>query len=196
MRRPVVFAIVAVALAGVVAAVALSGRTPSAALPSPSPLVADAEPAAPSPPPAPLVPAPAVSIPAPPAPSAPNLVRPPGPSPTSRHSLGTMSPPHAAGHRPSVGTPLERLLAKQGASPLAEARAATDPREAVAAYDRYLAAEPRGPLREQAMVGRAGALEKLGDRTQAAAAWRAVLDSYPGSMSAPQARRRLIVLQR
>ena len=87
-------------------------------------------------------------------------------------------------------------MAKAGQAPLAEARAATNPRDAIAAYDRYLAANPQGALREQAMAGRAGAFELLGDRPQAAAAWRELLAAYPHSMSAPQARRRLIALER
>lgn len=67
-------------------------------------------------------------------------------------------------------------------------------RAALDGFDRYLAAAPHGPLREEAIAGRARALEALGERAQAAAAWGQLLQDYPLSVQAPAARRRLEVL--
>ena len=101
---------------------------------------------------------------------------------------------HVLDARPGRLPPLERLLAGSGVATLAEARGASDPQVALAAYDRYLAAHPDGALREQALAGQAASFEALGQRPQAAAAWRALLDAYPGSLNAPEARRRLSAL--
>lgn len=67
-------------------------------------------------------------------------------------------------------------------------------RAALEGFDRYLAAAPDGALREEAIAGRARALDTLGERAQAAAAWRQLLDDYPLSVQAPLARRRLETL--
>ena len=67
-------------------------------------------------------------------------------------------------------------------------------RAALEGFDRYLAAAPDGALREEAIAGRAQALDTLGERAQAAAAWRQLLDDYPLSVQAPLARRRLETL--
>jgi hypothetical protein len=69
-----------------------------------------------------------------------------------------------------------------------------DARAALEAFDRYLAAAPAGALREEAMAGRARALERLGERARAAAAWRELVDEHPRSLQAPLARRRLEAL--
>jgi hypothetical protein len=67
-------------------------------------------------------------------------------------------------------------------------------RAALEGFDRYLAAAPDGALREEAIAGRARALDALGERAQAAAVWRQLLDDYPLSVQAPLARRRLEAL--
>ena len=135
--------------------------------------------------------------PAPPAAAPP--VAPAPPAPLAR--LRPNRPGTAAGAVHIVGGPplqaaRERMMSRLADPALAEARAATDPRVALAAYDRYLAAHPDGTAREQAMAGRATSLEALGERARAAAAWRAVTETYPASMTAPNARRRAMALER
>jgi hypothetical protein len=187
MRARLPLAIGLVALAGVVAAVALTRRD----RPAPAPVTTATESAAPAPAP-PSAAATAAPTPATASPPAP-IHRPPLPPGAPR---GTHNTTHSFGQRPAGGLAAERLQAAQGRAPFADARAATNPRDKLAVYDRYLAANPAGPLREQAMVGRAGALEALGDKPQAVQAWRDVLQSFPGTMHGPQARRRIIDLQR
>jgi len=68
-------------------------------------------------------------------------------------------------------------------------------RSALTEFDHYLASEPGGALREEALVGRARALESLGERAQALAAWRSFLDLYPRSLQASAARSHLVALQ-
>ena len=63
-------------------------------------------------------------------------------------------------------------------------------RAALAAFDGYLAITRGGPLREEALVGRARAFARLGDTEGERAAWRALLQEFPGSVHAPLARRR------
>jgi TolA-binding protein len=65
-----------------------------------------------------------------------------------------------------------------------------DPAAACASFEAYLA-EGSGDLGEEAMVGRATALERLGRSTQAADAWRGLLAAYPETSFATHARSRL-----
>ncbi len=65
-----------------------------------------------------------------------------------------------------------------------------DPSGAVASFDAYLAGGS-GELGEEAMVGRATALERLGRPAQAADAWRALLAAYPETAYATHAKSRL-----
>jgi len=60
-------------------------------------------------------------------------------------------------------------------------------------FDAYLASGARS-LREESMVGRALALERLGRASDEAAAWNALLDAYPQSVHAARARTRIAAL--
>ncbi|MGO9000330.1 MAG: tetratricopeptide repeat protein [Polyangiaceae bacterium] len=65
-----------------------------------------------------------------------------------------------------------------------------DPAGAFASFDAYLG-EGSGELGEEAMIGRATALERLGRTVQAADAWRALLAAYPQTPYAAHAQSRL-----
>jgi hypothetical protein len=62
---------------------------------------------------------------------------------------------------------------------------------AVALFTRYLADSPNGTLAEEARVGRALALMRLGRSSEERQAWLDLLSSHPRSVSAERARRRL-----
>ena len=74
-----------------------------------------------------------------------------------------------------------RLLLEKGA-----------PEPALAQFNQYLARP--GDVGEEALVGRATALGRLGRSAFEAAAWREVLDRHPGSIYAAHARKRLAAL--
>jgi tetratricopeptide (TPR) repeat protein len=93
--------------------------------------------------------------------------------------------PSAAVAEIAVGTLLLEEQSDEGRSP----------RAALAEFDHYLASEPGGALREEALVGRARALESLGERAKALAAWRSFLDLYPRSLQASAARSHLAALR-
>jgi len=65
-----------------------------------------------------------------------------------------------------------------------------DPTGALARFDSYLAAGA-GDLAEEAMVGRATALDRLGRSDEATRAWSAVAAAFPDSPYAARARARL-----
>jgi TolA-binding protein len=65
-----------------------------------------------------------------------------------------------------------------------------DPAGAFASFDAYLS-EGSGELGEEAMVGRATALERLGRSAQAVDAWRGLLAAYPETPYAAHAKSRL-----
>lgn len=67
--------------------------------------------------------------------------------------------------------------------------ASSSPSLAYAQYDTYL--RQGGPLRPEALVGRAKALSAMGQTARAKAAWQEVLEAAPNSIYAEQARRHL-----
>lgn len=68
------------------------------------------------------------------------------------------------------------------------------PGRALALFERYLAVEPHGTLAEEARLGRARALERLGRASDERAAWRELLRAHPRSVHAAAARARLATL--
>jgi outer membrane protein assembly factor BamD (BamD/ComL family) len=61
--------------------------------------------------------------------------------------------------------------------------------DAIAAFDRYLS--HGGPATQEALVGRATALGRLGRSLEEAAAWNQLLTQFPRSVYVDQAQRRL-----
>jgi len=68
---------------------------------------------------------------------------------------------------------------------------AGDPRGALRQFDAYLADRGHHSLREEAMVGRALALGRLGRARDERAAWQALLQAFPASANAERARTRV-----
>jgi hypothetical protein len=69
-----------------------------------------------------------------------------------------------------------------------------DSRGALLQFNSYLASPGGGALREEAMVGRAISLGRIGRRTEERAAWKALLDTWPKSTHATRAEARLAEL--
>ncbi|MEM1033409.1 MAG: tetratricopeptide repeat protein [Myxococcota bacterium] len=63
--------------------------------------------------------------------------------------------------------------------------------DALSQYDRYLDDRPAGTLAEEALVGRARSLERLGRRAEAKRTWGELLRRYPRSLHAAEARAKL-----
>jgi TolA-binding protein len=66
-----------------------------------------------------------------------------------------------------------------------------DPRGALRLFDNYLVASPNGTLAQEARVGRALCLRRLGRNREEARAWRAILERHPNSIHSRRARHRL-----
>jgi TolA-binding protein len=65
---------------------------------------------------------------------------------------------------------------------------------ALTMFERYLAVDPSGALAEEARLGRAEALRRLGRPREERAAWLELLREHPGSLHAAAARTRLATL--
>ena len=65
------------------------------------------------------------------------------------------------------------------------------PADALAGFSAYLDADPRGTLSEEALVGRAQALQELGRNSEMRDAWRSLLERFPESVHAPAAQRQI-----
>jgi len=94
-----------------------------------------------------------------------------------------------------------RLLADHGASREARTSEVTmarllldtrgDAAEALRLFERYARAAPDGNLAEEALLGRAEALGRLGRGADEAAAWAALLQRFPGTVHRARAEARL-----
>lgn len=66
-----------------------------------------------------------------------------------------------------------------------------EPARALRAFDAYLSDVRTGPLREEALFGRARCLRELGDSAAEADTWARLVRDFPGSAYSPAARKRL-----
>jgi hypothetical protein len=66
-----------------------------------------------------------------------------------------------------------------------------EPAAGLERFESYLRASANGPLREEALSGKAECLARLGRASEAANAWRALLREAPNSLYAAEARKYL-----
>jgi len=69
-----------------------------------------------------------------------------------------------------------------------------NPARALALFEAYLNAQPTGTLAEEARLGRARSLQRLGRSSEERSAWLDLLRAHPRSVHAPAARARLTAL--
>jgi TolA-binding protein len=66
-----------------------------------------------------------------------------------------------------------------------------DPSQALSLFTRYLEASPNGTLAEEARLGRAQSLQRLGRSAEERQAWQQLLSAHPNSIHAERAKKRL-----
>jgi Tetratricopeptide repeat len=66
-----------------------------------------------------------------------------------------------------------------------------DPSQALSLFTRYLDASPNGTLAEEARLGRAQSLQRLGRPAEERQAWQQLLSAHPNSIHAERAKKRL-----
>jgi TolA-binding protein len=71
-----------------------------------------------------------------------------------------------------------------------------EPARALRAFDAYLSEVRVGPLREEALFGRARCARKLGDEPAEKSTWSRLVEEFPGSAYGSVARQRLDELRR
>jgi type IV secretory pathway VirB10-like protein len=172
----------------------LSSRDASRPTPAPETEEVAAQPPAPEPVAVPAPPAPPPTAETPPAVAPPP--RPPAPPPIGPAAGGAHVVPGPA-IRQGIGFgsgPMNAFLRLRAKAVGANVPGANspDPQVSLAAFDRYLAEQPDGPQRQQAMVGRAITLDMMGDHAKAAGAWQSLAEAYPESPDAKLARHRLL----
>lgn len=197
--RTTFVAIAAMLVAAAAIAAALRSRAPEA---SPTTLPSDPAPA----------PAPVSSPPVPPARAAPEPAPSAEPPPASSLPTAAPRPPTAAelfaqatrarqAKNDAEAVRLYRELIRRHPDSR-EAKASrvvlgqllldkTAPEQALAEFDGYLERGKTGTVTEEALVGRALALQKLGRHAEERATWRELLAKFPGSVHAARARERL-----
>lgn len=124
-------------------------------------------------------------------------------APTAAELFSSATRAHREGRNPEAVRLFQELQRRYPSSREARASHATlgrllldgaDPNAALKQFDEYLA-NPGGAVGEEALVGRARALESLGRRDEERAVWRDLLQRYPNSVHAGRAKRRLSELR-
>jgi hypothetical protein len=93
-----------------------------------------------------------------------------------------MQPPYAGTREASLARfDLAKMLQERG----------EDPAQSLALFTSFLAESPNGTLAEEARLGRAVALSRLGRPQEERQAWQDLLSSHPKSIHAERARKRL-----
>lgn len=141
--------------------------------------------------------------PAAPAPAPPIAEAPPAPKETAADLFGRANRARRAGSDAEAIRLYQELQRRFPDSREAQVSRATlarmlldkkDPGAALEEYDRYLGKSGKGELSEEALVGRARALQKLGNAPAERAAWHELLRRFPNSIHAGRARARLAEL--
>jgi TolA-binding protein len=211
-RRAIALAASAAVALGVVGGAAAAtlafvrAGTPSSAAPSDASRAASVvprdEPPAKAPPEAPSAPSPEVAAPRVPEPPPSRPAAPTAAEPSSASELFSQANRARRDGKVTEAVRLYRALQERypGSSEELVSRVSLgrllldrlgDSRGALLQFNAYLASPSGGALREEAMVGRALALGRLGRTAEEQAAWKAVLDAWPKSTYQRRARARL-----